>query len=85
MSYYVYILKCSDETYYVGMTQYPDMRLLEHNSGASTYTSARLPIELVFQQSFTTKETAARAERKIKHWSRIKKEKLISGEWLIKL
>ncbi len=78
--YYVYILKCSDNTLYVGYTQNLKNRLFWHRSGfASQYTSTRLPIKLVFTEKHPNETAALERENQIKRWSGLKKEALISG------
>ena len=79
-SYYVYIVKCSDEKYYTGITNDISRRVREHNSGKikSAYTYSRRPVELVFCQEFNDIEQAIVFEKKIKKWSRAKKEALIT-------
>ncbi len=78
--YYVYILKCSDNTLYVGYTQNLKNRLFWHKSGfASQYTSARLPIKLVYTEEHPNENSALERENQIKRWSGLKKEALISG------
>jgi predicted GIY-YIG superfamily endonuclease len=81
-TFYVYILKCSDNSYYVGHTDNMEKRFSEHNLRKfSGYTSRRLPLKLMFIQTFNTHEEAFLVERKIKKWSRVKKEALISKNW----
>ena len=78
MSFYVYILKCSDGSYYTGHTDNIEKRLSEHEfSKHSGYTSRRLPVELVFHELFESRSRALAAERKVKGWTRRKKELLI--------
>ena len=80
--FWVYILRCSDDSYYVGHTDNIDKRLAEHHANRySCYTSKRLPVTLVFQQSFSTRDEAFVCERQIKKWRRAKKEALIRGDW----
>lgn len=83
MSFWVYILKCSDGSYYTGHTDNLEKRLYEHTnkSNLRCYTASRLPIELCFYQTFTTREEALASERQIKGWSRKKKEAMIAGDW----
>ena len=80
---YVYILKCSDGTYYTGVTNDVEKRLLEHNSGINkeSYTSSRLPVILMFCELFTDYNLAIEWEAKIKKWSVKKKEALINSDW----
>lgn len=79
----VYILKCSDNSYYTGVTNNLERRLVEHNSGLNKecYTFKRRPVELVYHEIFQTAEAAINFEKKIKRWTRKKKEALISENW----
>jgi predicted GIY-YIG superfamily endonuclease len=79
---WVYILRCSDGSYYTGHTTDLETRLNEHACGeGSEWTRHRLPVEMVFYQEMPDKDTAFQAERQIKNWSRAKKEALITGDW----
>jgi predicted GIY-YIG superfamily endonuclease len=79
---WVYILKCADGSYYTGHTTNLELRLAEHNSGGvEGWTRQRLPVEPVFVQEMPSKDEAFLAERRIKGWSRVKKEALIAGQW----
>ena len=82
-SSYVYILKCSDDTFYTGVTSNLHKRLLEHQSSKypDSYTSQRLPVELVFYAEFTDINHAIATEKQVKNWSRAKKKALIAGEF----
>lgn len=76
--HYVYILRCSDGSYYVGSTHDLEYRLEEHRAGSlGGYTSHRIPVELMWSSDFPTEHDAFLAERQIKGWSRAKKEALI--------
>jgi len=81
--YWVYLLKCSDDSYYAGMTDNLDLRLAQHQAGLDpkSYTHSRRPVELVWSQEFSAHDDAFRCERQIKGWSRAKKEALIRGDW----
>ena len=80
--YNVYILKCSDGSYYTGSTSNLKKRIHEHESGMiKGYTSSRLPVEYVFSQKFSNAVDAIEAERQIKGWTRNKKEALIAGRF----
>ena len=81
--YYVYILLCSDNTYYVGMTNNLERRLIEHKSGHKkfSYTSERLPVSLQWQIQCTSPSEAIRIEKQIKGWSKRKKKALINDNW----
>lgn len=80
---YVYILKCSDNTYYTGITNNPERRLIQHNRGLNkdAYTHSRRPVELAYCELFTNFNLAIEWETKIKKWSRAKKEALIKKNW----
>ncbi|WP_111307420.1 GIY-YIG nuclease family protein [Confluentibacter sediminis] len=81
--YYVYILKCSDETYYTGFTSKLEGRFIEHQSGKhkDSYTYSRRPLSLVFYAEFTDPNIAIEHEKQIKKWSKAKKEALIRNEF----
>lgn len=82
MYFFVYILKCSDNSYYTGHTENLEKRLSENQFGIyKGYTSSRLPVKLVFVQQCASRYEALAAERKIKNWSRNKKEALINQDW----
>jgi len=82
LEFWTYMLRCSDGSYYTGHTDNLEHRLAQHRAGvASDWTRRRLPVELVWQQSFATREEAKAAEFQIKPWSRAKKEALIAGDW----
>ena len=82
---WVYILECADKSFYTGLTKQNDpvAREWEHNNRVyeDTYTSTRLPVKLVFAESFESVTDAIEAERKIKGWSRAKKFAMIKGDW----
>ena len=75
---YVYILKCSDNTYYTGITSNLEQRITEH---IESYTYNRRPIELMFYAEFTDISIAIQTEKQIKKWSKAKKEALINDEF----
>lgn len=80
--YYVYILRCSDDSYYTGMTNNLERRLIEHKTKtAFGYTFKRLPVKLVWYLECTQPNEAINLEKKIKGWSRKKKESLINENW----
>ncbi|ANW96325.1 excinuclease ABC subunit C [Wenyingzhuangia fucanilytica] len=83
MFYYVYILKCSDNSFYIGITNNITRRLEEHQSGKhfNSYTYRRLPVELVWLQEFTNPEIAIAKEKQLKGWSRRKKQALIDEDY----
>ena len=79
--FHVYLLRCSDGSYYAGQTGDLDARMLQHAAGQIGYTSTRKPVELVWQGEFETREAAIAFEQQIKGWSRAKKEALMAGDW----
>lgn len=81
--HYVYIVKCSDGTYYTGYTNDLEKRLLAHNAGkGAKYTRNRLPVEMVYFEEYEDKSEAMKREYAIKRLTRKQKEKLISGKVL---
>ena len=80
--FWVYIVKCSDGSYYTGHTDNLEIRIAQHQCGEHvSYTASRLPVELAWSQEFNTREEALAAERQIKGWSRKKKEAMMRGNW----
>ena len=81
--YYVYILKCADNSFYTGITNTLDKRFNEHIQGKykTCYTYRRRPLTLAFYQEFNDVLQAIYFEKKIKRWTRAKKEALINGDW----
>lgn len=78
----VYILRCSNDQYYVGSTSDLQNRLKEHSQGRGCgFTKSHLPFELVYTEEYDTYEEAYQRERQLHGWSRVKKEKLITGVW----
>lgn len=78
----VYILRCSDETLYTGITKDVERRIGEHNGryhGGARYTSARRPVTLVYLEILKSRSEAAKREFEIKRLSREEKEELISA------
>src|SRR5690554_4688168 len=79
-----YILQCADGTYYTGHTDDLEQRVAQHQHGEiAGYTQKRRPAELVWSESFATREEAFAAERQLKGWSRAKKQALIAGDWVL--
>lgn len=83
MGAFVYILRCSDGSYYTGSPRASlDDRIAQHNAGSfGGYTACRRPVELVFHQEFDRIPDAIAAERQVKNWRRAKKEALIRGDF----
>jgi predicted GIY-YIG superfamily endonuclease len=82
MAFWAYLLRCADGSYYAGHTDHLEHRIGAHQSGQlAGYTSTRRPVTLVWCQDFPSRIEALEAERRIKGWSRAKKEALIAGDW----
>lgn len=78
---WMYILKCSDGSYYVGSTKNLDLRMIQHQSGkGSRYTSGRLPVELVYGEEYDRVADAYYREKQVQNWGRAKREALIAGK-----
>ena len=82
-TYFVYILHCSDQTYYTGITSNITKRIKEHQTGKhkGSYTYYRRPVLLKFCAEFTDPNVAISVEKQIKKWSKKKKEALIHGNY----
>ena len=82
-TYFVYILKCADDSFQTGITNNLERRCYEHNVGIDNeaYTFKRRPVELVWFEMFTDPTQAIVIEKKIKGWSRRKKQALIDEDW----
>ena len=80
MTWLVYILRCSDGTYYTGVTTDIARRLNEHNHSpkGAKYTKARRPVTLVFHTHFKNRSEAQKAEYRLKKLSRVQKEQVIN-------
>lgn len=77
---YVYLLRCADGTIYCGWTTNPEKRLKVHNSGqGAKYTRSRLPVEMVYCESFEDRHEALSREWHLKRMSREEKIALIRG------
>ena len=78
MPYFVYILECSDKSYYVGCTNNLEKRLKQHNQSkwGAHYTKIRRPVILKYSEQFETLLEARRRETEIKGWRKEKKESL---------
>ena len=81
--YWVYMLRCRDGSYYVGVTSQIDVRKAAHALGLSprSYVYKRRPVTLVHAEVFDSPQDAIRFEKQLKGWSRAKKEALIRGDW----
>ena len=77
-SYYVYILRCSDGSFYTGYTQNLEKRLEQHRNGiGSKFVRSRRPVELIYQEEYKSRGGAMRREREIKKLSRKEKERVV--------
>ena len=77
---WMYILQCSDDSYYVGSTKNLDLRFSQHQSGkGSKYTSGRLPVQLVYCEEYDRVADAFYREKQVQGWTRRKLEALING------
>ncbi|MDR6788272.1 tRNA/rRNA methyltransferase [Sphingomonas sp. BE138] len=82
MSFFVYILRCADGSYYTGHTDDLERRVAQHQSGTIPgYAHDRRPVELMWAQAFPTRIEALEREREVKDWSPAKKEALFAGDW----
>ncbi|MBS3930738.1 MAG: TrmJ/YjtD family RNA methyltransferase [Sphingomonadales bacterium] len=83
MAFWAYILKCADGTYYTGHTDDLELRIAQHHAGhfVDCYTRSRRPLELMWASDFPTRIEALESERRIKNWSKAKKEALIKSDW----
>ena len=76
---YVYIVECSDGTYYTGYTNDIEKRINAHNNGkGAKYTRGRIPVKLRYLEKYNTKSEALKREHSIKKQSRIEKQKLFN-------
>jgi putative endonuclease len=77
---WMYILQCSDGSYYVGSTRNLDLRFSQHQQGkGSQYTSTRLPVQLVYYEEYDHVSDAYAREKQVQGWSRRRREALING------
>ena len=82
MQFWVYLLRCADGSYYAGHTNDLNARLWQHQNGIlCDWTSRRRPVELVWCEAVPTRIEALEFERRIKGWTRAKKEALIASDW----
>lgn len=83
MVLFVYIVECSDGSFYTGVTNDLDRRIAEHNDGHNpkAFTYRRRPVTLVYHEDHSDPYYAISREKQIKGWSRKKKIAMIKGEW----
>ncbi|MCK5218754.1 GIY-YIG nuclease family protein [bacterium] len=81
MPYFVYILECSDQSYYTGYTQNIKQRLVLHQKGSgSAYVYSRRPFKLIYTEEYPTQRQAMQREKEIQKWKRARKLVLIRGD-----
>ena len=82
-SYYVYVLRCADDSFYVGVTNDLEFRFAQHAYGYDRrcYTYRRRPVVLAWSQEYDRIDDAIWCEKKLKGWSRRKKAALIAGDF----
>lgn len=79
---WMYIVRCSDGSYYVGSTWNLEVRVAQHNAGeGARYTAHRRPVEVVYACQFDRVDEAYAAEKRVQGWSRAKREALIDGRF----
>jgi len=81
LNWFIYILKCNDQTLYTGVTTDLQRRVEEHNSGklGARYTAARRPVHLIYHEQADSRSVAQKREHQIKCLSRKEKQQLISS------
>ncbi|KRB36997.1 GIY-YIG nuclease family protein [Microbacterium sp. Root180] len=78
---YMYILECSDRSLYVGSTRNLEHRLAQHGDGeGSAYTRTRLPVRLLYFETFDRVDEAYRREKQVQGWGRAKRLALVKGQ-----
>ncbi len=81
MSYFVYMLECSDRSYYTGYTRNIEQRLALHQKGSgSAYVYSRRPFKLIYTEKYPTQRQAMQREMEIQKWRRARKLALLSGD-----
>ena len=80
MEGYMYILRCNNGTYYVGITINLELRIKQHQIGeGANYTKKHLPVELVYYEVYARIDEAFAREKQVQGWKRAKKEALINN------
>ena len=81
--FYVYIVQCADNSFYIGVTSNLNKRIDEHNCGlnSTSYTFSRRPVILKWFETFSKAEEVFKVEKQLKGWSRKKKLPLINEDW----
>ena len=86
MTYYFYILRCSDNTLYCGQTNNLQRRINEHNSDKSKsakYLRGKKPVKLVYSEEYVNLQEAMKREWQVKKWTQKKKIALINGDEIL--
>ena len=79
--WFVYVLRCSDGSLYIGETNDIQRRVVRHNQGlAAAFTAIRQPVHVVYVEPHASRLEYLRSERQLKRWTRAKKEALIAGQ-----
>jgi len=79
MAFFVYIVRCSDNSLYTGITNDLEQRIKVHNEGrGAKYTSTRRPVVLVYEEQCSSRSSALKREIQIKGWTKSRKEALIA-------
>ena len=82
MKGWMYILECSDGSYYTGSTNNLELRMEQHQNGeGANHTKKRLPVKLLYTEEFTRVDDAFYREKQVQGWSRKKKEALMNGDF----
>lgn len=82
MTFWAYVVRCADDSYYTGHTDDLERRIGQHNLGEiAGYTQTRRPVTLMWSQEFPSRQEALAAEFQVKDWSRKKKEALFRDDW----
>ena len=79
MPHFLYILQCSDSTYYTGVSQHPEERESAHNTIGAKCTRERRPVRLVYSEAHPDPSSARERENQVKRWSHEKKRALVEG------
>jgi putative endonuclease len=80
--WFTYMVECSDNTFYTGISTDVFKRIIKHNSGkGAKYTKARTPVKLVYVQKFDDKSSASKEEWRIKQLTREEKLQMINEPW----
>jgi putative endonuclease len=77
--WFLYIVRCADDSLYIGETANVDRRIVAHNKGDCPHTSSRRPVTLACCEQYVDRRSCLERERQIKRWTRAKKEALIEG------